>query len=392
MDCLPTEITTQILSRLPIQSVFRCRSVCKPWKKIIDFHQFTQLHFTKSFQQEEETSFGKKNPFTFIFIPKDCHAVYFVEQGPKNPYIFKSTRITFLSRPPSVIMSYKNLFTNGLLCLPSNEPINEECFTYVCNPVTQDCIMLPKFITTSHVKSLHLPAFGFDHSNKVFKVVQLFYLLDSDGMKYEAQVFTLGTNSWRKLENVPKMKCCLNSTAAVNGSVHWFTECEYTERKIMSFNLASEKFGYIELPESCRSREGKFRLTNLNGWLSLFNVNRDDHIGVWVMKDYNVQASWTKFVMRRNNEMMFMDIVPISFWKNGEILLLGGIIDLFSYNFDTKEYTYFRVDGLPMSDYDINIHEHLDSCWKFLRATPPYFMSSKILTLELPHTCSIPAT
>ncbi|KAL1533732.1 F-box protein-like protein [Salvia divinorum] len=44
---LPSELTTNILSRLPIRSVAISKCVCKPWFNLLDSHDFVKSHLSK---------------------------------------------------------------------------------------------------------------------------------------------------------------------------------------------------------------------------------------------------------------------------------------------------------------------------------------------------------
>ncbi|XP_026436036.1 putative F-box protein At3g17400 [Papaver somniferum] len=43
---LPKEITQDILTRLPTESVLDCKLVCKPWRDLIRLPSFSRLHLT----------------------------------------------------------------------------------------------------------------------------------------------------------------------------------------------------------------------------------------------------------------------------------------------------------------------------------------------------------
>ncbi|PIA54765.1 hypothetical protein AQUCO_00900980v1 [Aquilegia coerulea] len=202
-----------------------------------------------------------------------------------------------------------------------------------------------------------VPGFGFHEASKQYKVVQLFYWFEqNDIIKTDGRVFTLGcSKSWRRLDNVPNVHCCykISSSASVNGSLHWFTGGEY----IISFDLGSENFGFIAYPQfsilsenRARYHPKEFRVINLGGWLSISDASYVDHIELWIMKEYNVHESWTKYIVSRTygiNGMPFTKVLPISIWKNGEILLLYDSRILVLYDFKSDQYTPLQVDGIP---------------------------------------------
>ncbi|KAF9597727.1 hypothetical protein IFM89_021214 [Coptis chinensis] len=329
MDHLPSETVTDILAMLPSKSVLRFRSVCKEWRNMIDRPGFAAMHFNRATQADTKS--------TFFFSPYWCELTpsYIVEldkQDPNPPLlntIRKRKRHTNANRKADTRLFITNtttkvdlvcperfvhenderltkLFENGLICLASDlfiTPTN--CETYICNPATREFVKLPELISPSLLILTFAdlaPAFGFDVSTNQFKVVQYFNWVQYGDHITEAQVFTLGSKSWRKLENVPKVYCCRGTTSAsVNGSLHWLT----TTCGILSFDLGSEKFGHIPHPQFSNggaisgARFVSRELMNLGGCLSIADYAYVDHIELWSMKEYNVNTSWTKLIIMK---------------------------------------------------------------------------------------------
>ncbi|KAF5185861.1 F-box protein [Thalictrum thalictroides] len=358
MDHLPSEITTQILSRLPVKFVFRCRSVCKTWMIIIDDRRlFASLHFTRSLEE------GTNNKSTFIFASSgNCHPVYIVGQEHEQS-LFKSTQIHVSDSNYNAV--HANSF-NGLLCFSTKTKQSNGFCTYIHNPATQECVKLPDSNSSQELTYINRGVrffvynlgFGLDHSSNVLKVLQVIGV--SHGLRHaapaKAQVCTVGSNSWRKLENFPRVSWFRGTPALINGSLHWMSY-----EHILSFDLATEKFGFVELPQINlpRRRHGvrpgnDFRLVALDGCLSVADSSSDEDIELWIMKEYNVKESWIKLVIRRRyvEDAVFKNVIPISFWKNGELLLLYGSTILVSYEIESGRYTPLEIEGLPAYRYD----------------------------------------
>ena len=45
---LPSHITVDILSRLPVKTIIHCRTVCKAWRNVLLDPCFPQIHLAKS--------------------------------------------------------------------------------------------------------------------------------------------------------------------------------------------------------------------------------------------------------------------------------------------------------------------------------------------------------
>ncbi|PIA45890.1 hypothetical protein AQUCO_01600263v1 [Aquilegia coerulea] len=361
MDHLPSEITTQILSRLPVKYVFRCRSVCKTWLNIIDDRRlFTPLHFTRSLE-EEATPHNKS---TFIFASSTGRYPFYIVDKEQSQSAFKSTRIYVSGSDYNII--YANS-CNGLLCysFPTNQ--GNGYSTFIQNPATQEVVNLPDSNSTQESTNIHFRhfmlyvhnlGFGFDSSSSLFKVLQVLH--KSNGLPHsapvKAQVCTLGSNTWRRLRNFPRVSCYRSAPVLINGSLHWMTY-----EHILSFDLASENFEFLQLPEIYLSGprrfrpEKNFRLVALDGCLSVADSSSDEDVQLWIMKEYNVKESWIKLIVKSRyveDSVLFKNVIPICFWKNGELLLLYGSQILVTYEIESGRYTPFDIEGLPAYRFD----------------------------------------
>lgn len=64
---LPPEITMDILSRLPVLSVFTCKCVCKSWLDLLKTDEFVNAHLAKAV------------PRLAVNDPKSCKIFEFVD-------------------------------------------------------------------------------------------------------------------------------------------------------------------------------------------------------------------------------------------------------------------------------------------------------------------------
>ncbi|KAI8555342.1 hypothetical protein RHMOL_Rhmol05G0167600 [Rhododendron molle] len=62
MSELPNDIMPDILSRLPLNSLFRCKRVCKVWQNIILEPYFAELHHSIFYR------YGYKRPMTISYF------------------------------------------------------------------------------------------------------------------------------------------------------------------------------------------------------------------------------------------------------------------------------------------------------------------------------------
>ncbi|CAL1352363.1 unnamed protein product [Linum trigynum] len=64
-DHLSLDLVTNILLRLPVAAVLRCRAICKPWRALIDSPRFSKL-------QIDHSSATTENAVLFI-LENDGH-------------------------------------------------------------------------------------------------------------------------------------------------------------------------------------------------------------------------------------------------------------------------------------------------------------------------------
>ncbi|KAH7851138.1 hypothetical protein Vadar_007730 [Vaccinium darrowii] len=138
---------------------------------------------------------------------------------------------------------------NGLVCL-SVEICGRSTTFYIWNPSTRKSKKLPiveglKFTTCG---------FGYDESIDTYKVVAIRGNQELGGVFHsEGQVYTLGTNSWRRSEDYPHSFDGNLIGHFVSGRLHWTAWAGIAYLVVASFDLAKETFGEISLPYSTRN-------------------------------------------------------------------------------------------------------------------------------------------
>ncbi|XP_026398258.1 F-box/kelch-repeat protein At3g06240-like [Papaver somniferum] len=182
-------------------------------------------------------------------------------------------------------------------------------------------------------------AIGYDDRIDGFKVVRLVWF-DGDFSKY--QVYTLKSNSWRRLEDIPYSDLRAGKPemqVSVNGATHWLTSCAYEPGKvILSFDFKDERFNMMPVPRFCNVYP-ETNLCSLGGSLCLHG-SIGGRIDVWEMKEYGVTESSAK-LFTFNQDPTQLD--PLLFVKNGEVLLgyhtdVGNHLDLYDIMCGTSLY------------------------------------------------------
>lgn len=110
-----------------------------------------------------------------------------------------------------------------------------------------------------------------------------------------SEIYSLKSNSWRKLDGVDMPASCPHSLVNMNGFCHWLS----IEGPVMvSFDFSKETFVATPLPSNSdiKYKRMKMGLVELNGSLSyITNYNQTPDFHIWVLGELGVKESWTKF-------------------------------------------------------------------------------------------------
>ena len=213
---------------------------------------------------------------------------------------------------------------NGLLCIPHYEGYCVDVI-YLYNPVIRKFKRLPD---SSFSERYDWVAAGFGYQSKTndYKVIRIYCLggltkFGEPKIKCQyADVYTLSSNSWRRVEISLRPNVRLHGNESIShaifacGALHWLVDfIEYEdelqcETKILSFDVYNEKSRDIALPDGGRTTQhialpdGCSRTQHIavfRGKLAFITVNTvnyyDPYITMWVMEEYgDVHESWNK--------------------------------------------------------------------------------------------------
>jgi F-box interacting protein len=219
--------------------------------------------------------------------------------------------------------------------------------------------------------------FGYDSRSNDYKVLRVATLVDDHLTRLATvvQVYSLARGSWRSLSasDVPiDLHGDCNIPAFVNGILHTLEARVYYHDNaeehrthdhdrvyynfIASFNLATEVFGEIMIPETLQ--KDICSISRYGDSLALINYDCDSRdmvnygCDIWVMEEYGVAESWTFLY----NIVMF-EVTIYGFKRCGEVMLketdLHGEPRMVSLDPKSKQ-----VKDLGTKDY---IYHYMDS-------------------------------
>ncbi|KAL2458313.1 F-box protein [Forsythia ovata] len=375
LSCLPHEIVLDILSRLPIKSVFQFRFACRSWQLLSHDPHLVSMHMSRALIDQRlclifHCDYPIRNQLHFVEFSDvdDCEIVRKIDTP------FASSMPEF-----SVIGS-----CNGLLCLVDSLLASS---IYIYNPFTRDYKVLPKSIEFQD--QIVIFGFGFHPVTKEYKVIKIVYYpsaynLDNprhfrrltyfNSRRSDVQIYNLCTNEWRSIGEIPyRLEKRSSPGVLASGRLHWMSQCGKfngrRDRIIVSFDLSDDSFRNIPKPDSGALRSWlSSYVAVLGGCLCAFVPLPlgNGAMDIWVMKEYGVQDSWVKeYTIGPNYSPSFIGPEfqkSYSIWrnylngklvrilcllKNGEILLeyKGG--SLVSYNPDSGMFKNHTFQGMP---------------------------------------------
>ncbi|KAL4616211.1 hypothetical protein ACB092_07G182100 [Castanea dentata] len=242
---------------------------------------------------------------------------------------------------------------NGLVCFTDHEYLPTSTGDiYLWNPSIRKLQRLPGFSPTQY----HWVSTGFAYQSNTndYKVVKFSQMTrpDNSGIEAEAEVYTLSSNSWRRVgislaNNFIGLPVDSGTSTFVSGALHWLGNVfgAASRSMILSFDVNNDKFGERALPHVQQQQllpqgvmaipnclmvfKGKLGFITL-GYLLLDHINNDvyrDYIGshanscfIWVMGEYGVHESWSKLIF-----VQFENVASVRFFgctSRGELLVI----------------------------------------------------------------------
>jgi F-box interacting protein len=228
----------------------------------------------------------------------------------------------------------------GLVCIQNKTSRK----IVIWNPVIRSFRKLPPELPShSHSSPLVITgfivyAFGYDPHKDDYKVLRLLEFCDLMGIlgrNYEVQLYSLRSNSWKKIKQKWPNKFLSirqeESGTCFNGAFHWLIAppCKRgVQLSLVGFNLATEKFKVFRTPfqpkryplELLLNYEWCERLEVLGGHLCFIRTDMGNNNEVWMMKKYGIQSSWSRIYKIAKPKLMMEK--PLIFSKDCKKLML----------------------------------------------------------------------
>ncbi|XP_019094391.1 PREDICTED: F-box/LRR-repeat/kelch-repeat protein At1g09650-like, partial [Camelina sativa] len=241
LESLHHDCVELILERLDVDSLMRFKAVSKQWKSTIDSPFFQRRQLTHGQQSR-----GNPDVLMVSLYPDD-------DEESLRTLVLGSSSSVSIPTPwdadnTRFFVPYNSC--DGLVCLYHRTKSG-----FVVNPTIRWYRPLPlcklqqlmfdlgfSFYDLDYV----VPSLGFG-KDKITGTYKPVWLYNSSDKATACEVFDFSTNSWRYVSPASPYRIFgCPDPVYVDGSLHWFTECEDEEEpKILSFDLHTEAFQVV---------------------------------------------------------------------------------------------------------------------------------------------------
>nr|WRO64594.1 MYB transcription factor protein [Rosa persica] len=385
---LPEDMVAQFLSRLPPKALLRFKCVRKSWCNLINSPRFVAKNLSNSMNNK----FTSSNSILFKRTVlkdntiKDKREIFLILRNESTEK--KEVMLSLLDLCNNNYCDNKNLpsvvedlivplpvsrcplhlyiagHCDGIICLNG---IDDDIV--LCNPAIKEFIYLPKSYLLlplsddnnaddyDRIESrTNAVGFGYDSKAKSYKVVRV---VDFSGgcidPSKRAEVYTLGTNSWREIETNIQSHVYWSPCFVIyfNGISYWIAYI-FDKEFILSFNMSDELFHEIPLPNCFHIYTGWYTsLAVMKESVVVLTYEGDRAISnsfdIWMMDDSSgVEGLWTKYLTFIPAEGLK---IPLVFLKSDELLMVTTDGRIVSYNFSNEKQRYLPIHGVEDPPY-----------------------------------------
>ncbi|KAL9225397.1 hypothetical protein vseg_001329 [Gypsophila vaccaria] len=296
---LPEDVIfSEILTRLPVNSLTRFKSVSKPWNSTISTSNFVKNYLRM-------TLLNPFVPYNCVFI-KSAYRFYVLNFGAydRGPNDRRGERglvsVNHMSYYDNGVNTFLIGSCNGLVCFGRGVPSSVFIYHFrVYNPVTgQFCQVLDPL---GNFQWMLMYGFGYVSSLDDY-VLFVGGLQRRTSMIY-VYVYSLQFKTWKKIGLFSEAEMCILSGGRgvlVNETLHWDTAQVWTRNKkcLRGFDLVDEAFKDVRIPSAFLGRDGvnlEFKLCEIRGCLGAWNVKNTSGgvVEMWMLKEYGTWESWT---------------------------------------------------------------------------------------------------
>nr|WRO64606.1 MYB transcription factor protein [Rosa persica] len=297
---LPIDILINILLRLPAKSLCCAQCVCKTLLHIVEARSFATLVHLRLLTTASD-AVAEVPQLLLLNVAQDGDNGSLITISPSQIYdgnVLTKSRHGMVSKIASCRYGYNVGFVFcNLFFFKDKKYDRDPCFIF--NPLRGEVLMLP----TSKVQVPHSCrrnmlftdwyGMGFDDITNTYKIARV---SGNERCCLLAQVYILGTSSWKRISLVPPCNLSTKKISAY-GDLHWLINRTTTGGQIciVSFDFKKEEF-YLTPHPALRKPEYSFlslHFVNLRGSMAIVDTSSHTHIDIWVLKS-NEKKEWVR--------------------------------------------------------------------------------------------------
>ncbi|XP_022723568.1 F-box/kelch-repeat protein At3g23880-like [Durio zibethinus] len=319
---LSHDTISDILSRLPVKSLTRFKSVSKNWAHLTSVPAFISAHLRRSSPEPSllirryNTQSGWGFGIGLITNPTQNY----------RSQLLDIPLLESLLRFPKIVGS-----VDGLVCLDVS-PCYASDFV-LWNPGTKQFKRLPfPLITSTRSNPIWLVfvGFGFDSFNNDYKLVRIVSFRGNDVSPFlRVEVYSWREGVWKEIVESFNLAvlCGGQDGVVVDGCLNWAAIGlqRSADRIVISFDMGTEVFKTIPLPPV--TRYGNMKVMSYMGLLAVAvyplvfaaNTNNMNRFEFWVLSDCeDGMKHWTNVVVMEN---FSKSLVPMGTWRDRELVI-----------------------------------------------------------------------
>jgi F-box interacting protein len=331
---LPEDLSMEILSRLPVKSLMRCKCVSKSWYALVTNPSFITKHLKTSHNLNRGAAILRRGGgLDQLRLSTLSNETLEVSGNVDLSQWFQDEVYMVSMFGPC----------NGILCLSGTLWKKRYDRLVLWNPATRESKILPPFPLQQDLYFVSHFGFGFDPKTNDYKVVRIMKF----GYRHcEVQVYHLSTNSWRVLDSSPNLPYFLHTprfSSYLNGVYYWWArviDYSFMGRQLLfSFDMSNEVFQEVLPPpfdgRNCIHQD----IAVINETVTLIlpcniDIELKVWIEIWVLNECGVERTWTKiFTIRQIS--VFWDLLQLR--EDGLVVLTDEDNCLVLYDPRTQE-------------------------------------------------------
>ncbi|KAJ9551123.1 hypothetical protein OSB04_015168 [Centaurea solstitialis] len=321
LKMLPLDIQFLIIERLPVKSLLRFRSVCKPWNSFISSSGFIAFHHAHS-QQYHIISYENLDDDQLQCVS-----------------VFNDDQSFALTVPPLVQRKRVVDSSHGLLCMVNSfGRFSETQMAVIWNPAIRRSIAVavPNMVDHQQFQFDYVVGFGVCPATMDPKLVKVTFIRDPLAIQsiscipFQVMVFTLSSGQWTAPStNLPSKSIQFHNYHTVIGQLiylvgnDWSTLHDDGRKRtlIMSFDLTTHEFAEVDIPNCLH--QSYLSVSRLRESLVLLHTDQDliqykEVFHVWMMDDGDSKAFTKLFTINPPNAYVWK---TLGFRESGEPII-----------------------------------------------------------------------